>query len=251
MIDLHSHPLAGIDDGARDLDESLEILSRMEREGVTAVAATPHVRDDWPTTPDAMEQAVAELRDAAARAGLAIDVLPGAEIALDLVGQIPPSELARYGLGGNPNLLLLEFPYFGFPLDLPATVFRLKSMGTVPVLAHPERNADVQDDPDRLEPLVRTGAVIQVTADSLVGNAGKAARACAETLLDRELAHLVASDSHAVSLGRAGLAEAVGKLGDDELATWLTQAVPEALLESRPLPPRPSVTHRRRRRFGR
>src|SRR3954454_9968909 len=70
VIDLHAHILPGVDDGPRTWDESLEILRTMAADGVTAVAATPHVRDDYPTSAATMEQLVGELRDRAAAAGI-------------------------------------------------------------------------------------------------------------------------------------------------------------------------------------
>ena len=75
----------------------------------------------------------------------------------------------RFGLAGNPDYLLLEFPYHGWPLDLADRVFRLRAGGITPVLAHPERNQDVQAHPERLDPLVRSGALVQLTAASIDG----------------------------------------------------------------------------------
>lgn len=116
MIDLHSHLLPGVDDGARDLSETVAIARSMAEDGVRAVAATPHVRHDWPTTPEEMEQAVAVAQAAVQAAELELEVLPGGEIALEELGRLDKAVQARFGLGGNPHLLLLEFPYWGWPL---------------------------------------------------------------------------------------------------------------------------------------
>ena len=118
MIDLHAHVLPGIDDGARTLEESLDVLRAMEVDGVRAVAATPHVREDWPTSVARMHAEVGALRDAAAAAGLRIEVLQGGEISLGRLGALTPEDRAGFSLGGNPQLLLLEFPYAGWPIGL-------------------------------------------------------------------------------------------------------------------------------------
>lgn len=249
MIDLHAHVLPGVDDGAATLEQSLEMLRDMSADGTRAVAATPHVRADHPTTPETMERLVEELRAAARAARIAIDVLPGGELDLAFLRTLDKGALSRFGLGGNRRLLLLEFPYAGWPLDLPDTLFQLRLRGFAALLAHPERNPEVQEAPERLRPLVEAGALVQLTAASVDGRLGRRAQACALALLDAGLAHVLASDAHAPTLRQAGLSDAVAALGDERLARWLADDVPAALLAGEALPPRPDG--RRRRSFWR
>jgi protein-tyrosine phosphatase len=239
VIDLHAHVLPGVDDGPRTWDESLQILRTMAADGVAAVAATPHVREDYPTTANTMKRLVAELRERTAEAAIELDVLPGGEIALSELGRLDEDERRRFGLGGNPTCLLLEFPYYGWPLGLEDTVARLVREGTTPVIAHPERNAEVQAAPERLRPVVDAGALVQLTAASLDGRLGRGSRAAARALLQRNLAHLVASDAHAPWLREAGLSRVERAAGDSRLARWLVELVPAALVAGSPLPPRP------------
>lgn len=239
MIDLHSHVLPGIDDGVRTTGESLELLRAAHEDGIGRIAATPHVREDYPTTPRDMEVRLAEVCGAAREAAIPVDVLGGGELDLVFAARLDDDDLHRFGLGGNPLLLLLEFPYLGWPLQLPETVFDLQLRGFRIVLAHPERNADVQLDPERLRPLVDSGVVVQLTAASLDGRLGGAPRNAARRLLDARLAHLVASDAHAPDVRSVGLRGAAAAAGDDALARWLTEDVPEALLAGLPLPARP------------
>lgn len=246
MIDLHSHLLFGLDDGARDLAETLAIARSMADDGVESVAATPHVRDDYPTTPEQMEQRVAEVRAAVRDAGILLDVLPGAEIALDALPDLDDDARRRFGLGGNPRLLLLEFPYNGFPLGLAEAVWRLTAAGVVAVIAHPERNAEVQERPERLEDTVRAGGIVQLTAASVDGRLGKRPARCSSQLLELGLAHLVASDAHSPGLREAGLSGAFAALHDDALAHWLMNEVPAALLAGVDLPSRPAARRRSR-----
>jgi protein-tyrosine phosphatase len=246
VIDLHSHILPGLDDGARDLDEAVQIARAAVADETRVIAATPHVREDYPTTSDAMENGVAELRAALTRDGVDLVLLPGGEVALEQLERLSPDELRRFGLGGNPSYLLLETPYFDWPLSFGEFVFRLAAAGVTPVIGHPERNAAVQKDTELLGPLVRAGALVQVTAASLDGRLGSRPRTCARRLLDAELVHLVGSDAHSPGLREVGLSRACAALGDEALARWLTEDVPKAIVGNEPLPPRP----RRRARPG-
>lgn len=245
MIDLHSHVLPGVDDGVKTIEASLDLLRAAADDGIAKVAATPHVREDYPTTPREMELRLAEVAGAAREAAIPIDVLPGAELDLTFAARLDDEDLRRFGLGGNPTLLLLEFPYLGWPVQLGELVFQLQVRGFRIVLAHPERNADVQADPEKLRPLVDNGVVVQLTAASLDGRLGGAPRTAAKRLLDARLAHLVASDAHAPDIRSVGLSGAAAAAGDEPLARWLTEEVPEALLAGGVLPDRPEQQRRR------
>lgn len=244
MIDLHTHVLPGLDDGAADLEEALAMCAAAAADGIHVLAATPHVRHDYPTTPEAMEEAF----EAVLAAGPAVELVRGGELDLAELDR-PKEELQRFTIGESP-FLLVEMPYMGWPLDLGERLSRLHVQGFRAVLAHPERNTDVQERPDLLEPIAASGVLIQLTAASIDGRLGRQVRACARTLLDRRLAHMVASDAHAPSIRAIGLGPAVATLGDDALARWLTVDVPGAVLAGAGLPPRP-MSRPRRRLFGR
>jgi len=239
VIDLHSHVLPGIDDGVTTLAASLELLRAAHEEGIEHIAATPHVRDDYPTSPEVMERLVRQVNEAAQAEGIGVEVLPGGEIDLAFAARFGDETLRRFGLGGNPSLLLLEFPYLGWPVALADLVFRLQLRGFRVVLAHPERNADVQGDPERLRPLVGAGVAIQVTAASLDGRLGARARSTGMRLVESRLAHVIASDAHAPDVRSVGMSEAARALGDERLARWMTTDVPRALVLGRRLPRRP------------
>ncbi len=246
MIDLHSHILPGVDDGARNLDESLGIARACLEDGIEVIAATPHVRDDYPTDAETMERLVGELRQALVAHGIPLDVRKGGEIAIEWLERLPLEELRRFGLAGNPGYLLVEFPYYGWPRSLGERVEELRAQGIAAVVAHPERNAEVQSFPDRLGPLVDAGALVQVTSASLDGRLGSAPQETALTLIELELAHLLASDAHHAGVREAGMAAAIRVVRDERLARWLAADVPRAIVTGAPLPPRPTVRSRRR-----
>ncbi|MBV8479340.1 MAG: hypothetical protein JOY72_03470, partial [Actinobacteria bacterium] len=165
--------------------------------------------------------------------------------------RLDDESLRRFGLGGNPSLLLLETPYVGWPLGLAAVVFDLQLRGFRVVIAHPERNTAVQADHDLLRDFVDRGAVVQVTASSLDGRGGGRVQASARRIVDSGLAHLISSDAHAPDVRATGMSEAAAALRDDALARWMTVDVPNALLEGRPLPQRPASARRGLRRWTR
>ncbi|MCP9487871.1 MAG: hypothetical protein MSC30_18685 [Gaiellaceae bacterium MAG52_C11] len=250
MVDLHTHVLPGLDDGARDLVEAVEIVRAMAKDGVRIIAATPHVRDDYPTTPDRMEAALGLVQAAVDAAGIAVELRGGGEISIPALGGLDPPTLASFGLGGNPQLVLLEFPYYGWPLSLAHECERLLSSGIVPLLAHPERNAVVPNHTRELARIVRSGAVVQLTAAAVDGRLGRTTASRARLLLDLELAHVISSDAHSPGVREAGLAAAAATVGG-ELGHWLTSAVPAALLNGAELPRRPAAAHRRPVRWRR
>jgi protein-tyrosine phosphatase len=246
VIDLHAHVLPAVDDGPETMLEAVEILRSMAADGTRVVCATPHVRDDFPTTAAEMEDGVARVRTAAAEAGVEIDVRRGGEVALDRLVRLDADERARFGLGGNPALLLLEFPYYGWPITLGMQCAGLLREGIVPVIAHPERNLEVQERPGRLSEAVEMGAFVQLTAASVDGRLGKRARACSRALLEEGLAHVVASDAHTAHVREAGLSPAADAVGDPGLWRWLVEDAPAALLAGERVAPAPTVVRRRR-----
>jgi protein-tyrosine phosphatase len=245
VIDLHTHILPGLDDGSQTLEESVEMARSAVADGICVVAATPHVRDDYPTRAAEMERAVDDLREALANEGLRLDVRTGGEIALDRLGTLDSDELARFGLAGNSGYLLVEFPYYGWPLDIGMRVLELSERGITAILAHPERSAEVQAAPDRVRPLVEEGVLVQVTAASLDGRLGRATQRTAFRLLELGLVHLVASDAHAPDVRAVGMSAAVGAVRDATLARWLSVDVPAAIVANEPLLARPPSRRKR------
>ena len=239
MIDLHSHVLPALDDGAKDLEEALSICRAAVDDGTTVLAGTPHVRFDYPTTREAMESRLEAVRVAVAANGIPLEVVGGGEIALD---QMPRGvdELRGFGLAGNPDYLLVEAPQFGWPGHLIPALRVLRRSGIVPVLAHPERNHAVQQAPERVGEAVEAGALVQVTAAAVDGRFGRREQSTARALIRGRRAHLIASDGHAPSIRKIGMSAACEAVGDDELAHWLAVGVPGAIVSGAPLPKRPA-----------
>lgn len=249
MIDLHSHILPGVDDGARTIADSREIALRSVADGITAIAATPHVKDRYPTTARTMEDGVVELQRDFDSEGIPLDLLTGGELDLERVLALDNGELRRFTLAGTGRYLLVECPYFGWPLGLEHALADLRYNGVTPILAHPERNPEVIDNPMLVARAVEAGALVQLTAASIEGRVGRRSKASASELLKQGLAHLVASDAHTADVREAGLAKATAAIGDKGLARYLTVDAPAAIVAGDDVPDAPPSGRRRRLRY--
>jgi protein-tyrosine phosphatase len=236
LIDLHSHILPGLDDGSRTVEDARALARRAAAEGVTAIAATPHVRLDYPTRPEEMERGVIRLREDFVAHGIDVEVLHGGELDLRMLMTLDDDALRRFTLAQSGRYLLLEFPYSGWPAGLEDTVYGLGLRGFVAIVAHPERNRAVQSDPRRLAEAVRMGALVQITAASLDGRIGRSSQKAARRLLELGLAHVLASDAHTPEIREAGLADAAEAVGDEALARFLTVDAPTAIVAGEAVP---------------
>ncbi len=195
MIDLHSHVLAGIDDGPETIEGSLELARAVAAAGTRTLVATPHVSWRYPNDFDTIARGVAELNALLQEEGTLLEVRTGAEIAMTRAAEVGEAQLALMGLGGGP-WLLVEPPFTPVVTGLDALVLDLQRQGHRIVLAHPERCPAFHRDRRMLESLVRSGVLTSITAGSLVGSFGGQVRSFALQLVQDELVHNVASDAH-------------------------------------------------------
>jgi protein-tyrosine phosphatase len=248
FVDLHTHILPGIDDGAATIEESLELARRLAASGVRVVAATPHRSDAYSTTVQMLKRELAVVRAALLDAEIELELVSGAEVALDQLDTLTDRDLTAFTLGAAGRFLLLEFPYEGWPVGLPTRITELAARGISVVLAHPERNLQVQAAPQRLAGLVDCGALVQLNAGSLLRGNASHVTATARSLLDSGLVHLIGSDSHRPGR-RPTIADAAATL-PPPLFDWLACHAPEAILAGDRPPPTPQVRRRRRRLFA-
>lgn len=252
MIDLHNHLLPGIDDGAKEVEETVEFLRILARDGVTHVTATPHMK---PGVYDNDRETIFRTIDLVRRAAAGdpeaskVTLLPGAEVyyTADVADRARRGELMSVADGGK--YLLLELPYQQVPMRVEDTIFQLRIAGLTPIMAHPERVAYYLEDFERVEASVRLGALTQVTGSSITGRFGTKARDFAHRMIDRKLAHIVATDSHDVRYRPPILSEArevAARLAGAEAAQAMVEDRPRAVLEGREvLLPEPEPARRR------
>jgi protein-tyrosine phosphatase len=193
-IDLHCHLLFGLDDGAKTIEESLEMARALSEVGFTEIAPSPHA---WPEFPDWQVAATrrAELGALLDGAGIALQLHPNAENRLD-------TELFdRMGRGdaraiGSGRYLLVEAPFQAPLPSLLDLIFRLRLKGFVPLFAHPERCLEFTEHESRGAEAVAAGAGLQLDLGALIGRYGRTAQRTAERLLDEGLYSVAATDLH-------------------------------------------------------
>lgn len=234
VIDLHAHILPGLDDGPLTLDASLAQARASVAVGVSELAATPHVDHTFGLDLERIGAARDAVVAALAHAEIPLTLRQGGEIALARLPELDDAFLRGVALGGGP-WLLLECP-FSPEGNLEGAVADLHARGHQVLLAHPERSALIQRDPDALARLVGAGALAQVTAGSLTGAFGAAVRTFAWELVEGELVQVIASDTHD-AVHRPPGAPDLDALGP--LLGWMAEAVPAAVLAGTPVPARP------------
>lgn len=254
MIDLHTHILPAVDDGAPDMDAALAMARVSVDTGVHTMVATPHVNDRYALDPLAIGERVGHLNLALARAGVALGVLPGAEVSHTRAGELSDRQLRASCLGGH-SALLVESPYASSPF-FDELLFDLQLRSFRPVLAHPERCPMFQGDLDRLAGLVERGILCSINTGSLAGHFGRTVRRTAVELLRRGLAHSLASDCHNTDRRPPGLNAGIEAAqeqipGAQAMAEWLTVSVPGALLDGSRLPERPALPEQPAGRWSR
>jgi protein-tyrosine phosphatase len=240
VIDLHCHVLPGIDDGPETVEGSLALARAAEAAGTRTLVATPHVSWRHPNDPATIARLTDELNARLRAEEIALEVRPGAELALTRLADIEAERLPRFALGGG-EWLLVEPPFTPIATGLDVMILDLQRGGRRVVLAHPERCHAFQRDPAMLARLVRAGALTSITAGSLTGHFGGETRRFALQLLREGMVHNVASDAHdAVHRPPVIAAELASAGVDEELADWLARRVPAAILDGGEIPPRPA-----------
>lgn len=237
IYDLHTHILPGLDDGASDSEVAQEMLRMAAESGTTELYATPHlISGSWQPPWTEILNRTATLNRHAAKTGLGVRVLPGAEVAMDwsLLDLLPTP--GPYCLGGG-RFILIELPLGSLPNYADDFLFTLQTRDFLPVLAHPERNPEVKADPDRLQPWLDRGIFVQLNTASLLGRMGSRTQVIARTLLATGRVHFIGSDAHSAGARSPDLLEArqalTDLLGSDETAVLLSQN-PAQLLADRP-----------------
>ena len=172
-LDLHCHLLPGIDDGAKDLEETAAIAEALVAYGIRHVAATSHIQADlYPNTRETLLPLVASTQAFLTARGIPLTLVPGAEVRLDPDSCVPATWLT---IGDAGKHMLVELPP-GIPLveSMEHQLFSLQAAGITPIIAHPERQAVFQKDPDVLERwVVQKGFLTQGTLCALAGAAGE------------------------------------------------------------------------------
>jgi protein-tyrosine phosphatase len=234
VIDIHDHILPGLDHGSRDWDETLQMCRIAAADGITTLAATPHVNEIYHNTPEEIRAAVRQLRERLEEAGVEMEIAAGGDYHIH--PDLGPENIVT--LNDNGRYFLLEFPYHVIPPNSEAFTAGLINKGLIPIITHPERISSLHRDYRRLELFLKTGALVQITAGSLAGDFGPEVASCAEKILKKHWVHFLATDAHWVEertpVLSEGLKAAARIIGEVE-ARALVDDNPRAALEGKSL----------------
>jgi protein-tyrosine phosphatase len=230
LIDLHCHILPGLDDGSRDLDDSVGMARQAAADGIEVVAATPHIHPRHAVLIHELDDRVAEVNAELSRQRVGVRVVTGGEVSEPMLERLDEDDLTRVSLDGNGWVLVEPRPG---PLSdhLEVAVAELTTRGFRSLVAHPERHAG-GDFRERMEALVAAGALIQVTA-ALIAE-GPAAPVMLE-MAALGLVHVLASDAHSSRVGKpVKLSHGLARLREipplAPYAEWTVQDGPAAIL---------------------
>ena len=240
QIDIHSHIIPGVDDGSRDMETSIALLQMAAANGTTDIIATPHVIDVSTTlTWDAIRRHAETLQKEAEARDIPIRIYPGAETELnwDLL-ELIRKDRSAFCLAGS-RYCLMELPSLMLPPHLEEIIYELQLMDIVPVLAHPERQMQLMENPDKLLGLLRKGCAAQSNGGSLTGVFGPKVRENAQMLINNRAVAFLGSDAHNLrhrNTDLKGARDAIIKNWGEAAAAELLETNPRYILENKELP---------------
>ncbi len=221
FVDIHCHVVPGIDDGSADLAESIAMARMAESDGSRRLIATPHqLGGNGHVTAEAIREGVATVQRALETEGIAVSILPGADVRIE--PELP--KLLKQGkvltLADRGRHVLLELPHDTY-IPLGPLLAALDRQGLVGILSHPERNRGIMRTPAVMEDVVAAGGLLQITAGSLTGDFGATVQKVAEYAVESRLVHFIASDAHDTRkrpFGMQAAYDAIVELADEPLA---------------------------------
>lgn len=233
MIDIHCHILPGIDDGAQDMKESIEMARIAYDDGIRHIIATPHFSADHYTHRRRVRDKVNELQNQLHLHNIGITVHAGHEVRLEnpaFIEEHTRNESYFY-LGAASKFILLEQVWEGYCEETPKIVESFMKRGIRPIIPHPERHFFFRDRPQLLIDLIRQGCFTQVSVDSLLGKNSNDALTFSHWLIEQDYLHVIATDAHNVrrkpnlSEGFRIVAEIAGDQRTDEIRLRLQQII--------------------------
>ncbi len=201
MVDIHSHILPGIDDGAKNIQESLIMLKNAFNAGVKIIVATPHLIGKL-SDEDVKKrnELINETQAIANKNGINIQIKSGYECYISPELNDLGKKIFDLTINENQKYLLLEFPMQNIPNFVDETLTNIINLGITPIIAHPERNIGIMNNSRILLDFIEKGCLAQLNAGSILGHYGRIVKDTAKTLLKHNFIHVVASDIHSTSL---------------------------------------------------
>lgn len=256
MIDMHSHILPGLDDGAADWDQALAMARVALEDGITEMVCTPHwVLGKYENDRETVLLRFAEFEERLAAEKIPLKIHPGTELRIDT--SIP--ERLKDGrlltLNNGSGYVLIELPDETMPENLHEFFWNLQIDGYRPILSHVERNPYFRENPHRLFHWVENGILMQITAASLLEGFAEEIREFAFFLVQRRLVHMLVTDTHSLRMRKpqlSGARRVIENLAGPETAARMVFDTPRHILRGEHVPvisPLPLEEARKRKGF--
>jgi len=199
FVDIHTHILPGVDDGCKNLQESLELIKSELENDVKKIVLTPHFNCDGDNflNKETLLAKIKELKSCVKKNNIEIEIFPGMEIKASFkVLDFLNNKDYLLTLSGKKKYILIELPFTHIPYDLIELLFKIKLYGLIPILAHPERNEVMRREPDFLKKIRYEGSLIQINNSSLIKKSNPESYKCAVKMLKMGIVDIIASDCH-------------------------------------------------------
>jgi len=216
MIDIHSHILPNVDDGAKSVEDALKMLRIAAQDGVTHQVLTPHIqtnRFDNNITQLTVHFEVFQKAAAAEEIPIKLHLAAEVHIGPEIIAMVSQNSLPWLGTWNKQQCFLLELPPNHIPADTPNLLRWLRARQIVPIIVHPERNQAFQENPDKLQPFLSAGCPIQITSSSISGDFGKRAKQLAIDLLHEGKVDMIATDCHNLKYRPPNLSNGIDAAG--------------------------------------
>ena len=197
-MDIHSHFIPGIDDGAQTIEDSVNLITAMSKLGYSKVITTPHIMSDYyKNTPEIILSGLDKVKAEIIKNNLDIKIEAAAEYNLEpeFEDLIEKNNLLTFGL---EKYLLFELSFFDEPPRVNDVIWKMREKGVSPVLAHVERYAYWHQNYDKVEEMINRGVKLQLNIGSVTGAYGPEVKNVAEKMIDDQIIDFVGSDCHHV-----------------------------------------------------
>jgi len=215
MVDIHSHIIPGIDDGAKNMEMTLEMLKNAEREGTTEIIATPHYLLEYgEATIKEVKNHVKKINELLEDEKIDVKIYSGQEVYFTekIIEDYMNGEI---GTLNDSRYMLIEFPMEKFNENIFDIIYELQVRDIIPIIAHPERYKPFMKTPALINDFINQGYLFQVNAGSIQGKFGENVRKTADIFLKNHIYNFMGSDAHNITNRNTGLKDALDLLNKD------------------------------------
>jgi len=243
MIDIHAHILPGMDDGAKNWDQTLQMARLAVEDGITVMVATPHLYKGRSVDPSQLNtraiilQHVAQLKDKLYEEKIPLEIIPGCDFPLSYESLKFLDDGQALTINDAKRYLLLELPDTSLPPATEEICFHLRSKGITPIITHPERHLIMQEMPYKLKRLIDLGCLVQMTGNSLTGWFGRGVKKISRQFIKLGYVHLLATDAHDPKRRPPVLSQAVTELSrliGEKRAQAMVNDIPKKIIAGEP-----------------